>query len=89
MDDRGERCRQRRATDMARRRIDRDQLGVLRLDLPQLANQEVVLGVGDLRTVVGVVPLVVVRDLLPKVRDPGGDLVGLRHAIECKQLRTQ
>ena len=62
---------------------------MLGLEPQQLPNQQVEIGVGDLGAVEGVVPLVVIGDLLPKVCDPGGDVGLLRHACECKQLRAE
>ena len=43
---------------------------MLRLERPQLADQRVVLGVGDLGLVELVVALVVVRDQLAQLHDP-------------------
>ncbi len=62
---------------------------MLGLEPQELANQQVVIGVGDLRAVERVIALVVIRDLPPKVVDPGGDVGGVRHAGECKQLRAE
>ena len=53
------------------RRVGRGQLGVVGLELAQLADQGVVVGVGDLRVVVHVVALVVVLDQLPQLDGPG------------------
>ena len=55
--------RQRRAADALGRRIRRAQLGMLRLQRLQLAEQRVVLRVGDLRRVLHVVEPVVALDL--------------------------
>ena len=54
-----------------------DQFGMLALQLQQLADQQVVVGVGDLRAVERVVPLVVIGDLLAKLRDTGSKVVGV------------
>ena len=53
-----------RGADLLRRRLGCDELGVRLFDLAQLADQDVVLGVGDFRVVELVVPDVVVLDLL-------------------------
>ena len=77
VDDRRERRRQRRATDLRGRRVGGDQLGMLGLELQQLADQQVEVGVGDLRAVERVVALVVIGDLLAKIRDTGSKIVGV------------
>ena len=59
------------------------------LDLEQLSNQQVVVGVGDLRAVERVVPLVVVGDLATELGGAGCGLGGRCHACECKQLRAE
>ena len=46
-------------------------VGYVGLELPELEHQEVVLGVGDLRRVEHVVPLVVVLDQLAQLGRPG------------------
>ena len=50
--------------------------GIVRLELPQLHHEEVVLGVGDLGRIEHVVQLVVVDDLLAELRRPGCRLAG-------------
>ena len=55
--------------DALRRRVGRDQLGVLGLERLQLAEQRVVDVVADLRVVEDVVAVVVVRDLLAQLGD--------------------
>ena len=56
--------RERLGADALRRRIGREELGMLRLEVPQLVDQLVVLGVGDLGVVEDVVAVVVVVELL-------------------------
>ena len=52
-----------RCADLAQRRVGRSQPGVTLLELLQLANQLVELGVGDLGIVIAEVPLAVITDL--------------------------
>ena len=59
-------------------RVGGDEIGVLGLEVAQLAHEIVVLGVADLGIVGAVVPLVVVADGLAQLRDPLGHLLG-RH----------
>jgi hypothetical protein len=54
---------ERTAADLLRRRVGGPQVGIRLLDLPQLAQQSVVVGVRDLRVVEDVVPMVVVLEL--------------------------
>ena len=56
------------AAGALRRRIGRDQLGMLRLDRPQLVDQRVVLIIADLRIVEHVVAVAVVVELLAQLR---------------------
>ncbi len=65
MGDGGKR-RRRGAADGLSGRIGLDQIGVRLLEIPQLADEEVVVGIGDLGFVVLVVPLVVMADLRAK-----------------------
>ena len=67
--DGGER-RRRHAPHRCRRRRLVDDFWMLRLERAQLAQQHVVLGVGQLGSVVLVVEVVVVRDQLPQLHDP-------------------
>ena len=67
---------ERRAAHALGRRVRREQLGVLALEVAQLAQQRVVLGVADLRVVEDVVAVVVVLELPPQ-------LVGARSAAGC------
>ena len=71
--------RRHRCAHELRRRVRRDQLGELGLDLAQLPHQRVVLGVGDRGVVVDVVPPVVLLDLGAQVVDPLLDLRGPSH----------
>ena len=89
VDDRCKRRRQRSGADLCRRRLRRDQFRVEFLDLEQLPNKQVVVGIGDLRAVECVIALVVVGDLPTKIRSAGSRLDGLGHACECKQLCTE
>ena len=83
----GTRCRtgwnspERRGADGLGGRVGRDQRRVVGLELPQLADQEVVLGVGDLRRVERVVALVVVLDQLAQLGRPGRRRLPPRHAV--------
>ena len=62
------------AADALGRRIDRDEIGMIALEVLQLAQQRVELGVGDLRGRIDVVALFVMADLLAefamRVADP-------------------
>ena len=71
--DRGEE-RRRRGADLLAGRVGRDELGELRLELPQLADEGVVVGVGDRGRVELVVEPVVVLDRGPQLVDAGLDL---------------
>jgi hypothetical protein len=62
---------------------------VLALELQQLADKEVVVGVGNLGAVERVVPLVVVGDLPTEIRNVGSKLGGLGHGRECKELGAE
>ena len=62
---------------------------MLALELEQLTNKQVEVGIGDLRAIEGVIALVVIRDLLSEVRDTGGNVGSVGHACECKQLCTE
>ena len=57
------------AADALRRRVGRDELGVRLLDREELADERVVLGVGDLGPVEDVVEVLVPAEL---VAQPGG-----------------
>ena len=57
------------ARDALRRGVGRDQLGMGRLQVAELAHERVVLGVGDLRPVERVVEVVVAGDQLPELVD--------------------
>ena len=59
--------RRRLPSDSLRRRIGGEQLRVFRLDLPQFAQQEVVLPVADYRVVQRVVAMIVVVKLAPQL----------------------
>jgi hypothetical protein len=83
-----ERRRQRSAADVARGRVNVPVPDVA-LEPQQFANEEVEVGVGDLRAVEGVVPLVVVGDLATELGGAGCGLGGRCHACECKQLRAE
>jgi hypothetical protein len=63
----------RRRTHPLRRRIRRDQLGMLRLQRLQLAHQRVIFGVGDLRRIQRMVQVFVMPELLAKSLDFLGD----------------
>ena len=79
----GGELRARGAADLLRRRVRRPQLGVLLLDGPQLDDEGVVLGVGDLRRVELVVLPVVVLDGRPELVGAGDRVplaVGQRQA---------
>jgi hypothetical protein len=52
-----------------RRRVGRDQLGVARLQVLELAHELVVLGIADLRVVQGVVAVIVEGDLSAQLFD--------------------
>ncbi len=52
-------------------RVGHDQIGMVGFDGPQLPNQGVVLGVGDLGVVETVVPVVVITDQRPELLGPG------------------
>ena len=69
-----EQARGRRA-DGVRRRVGRRQRGVVRLELPQLHDEEVVLGVGDLGRIERVVQLVVVHDQRAQLLGPRSRLL--------------
>jgi hypothetical protein len=86
--DRREGCRKRCTTDVRCRRIGRRQLGVLGLELQQFAHQQVVVGVGDLRAVERVIPLVVIGDQTAELFNTRSNVAGFAHACECKQLGT-
>ena len=60
----------RRGAHGLRRRVGRRQRGIVRLELPELDDEEVVLGVGDLGRIEHVVQLVVVDDLLAQLGGP-------------------
>ncbi len=64
-----EQCRDRRA-DLFGRRSGDGELGVLGFQSPQLVDEGVVVGVGDLRLCRVVVPVVVVGDRLPQLGRP-------------------
>ena len=69
--DHGGEQRGRRRTDLGGRRVGHGQVRVLGLELAQLADQGVVLGIGDLGVVERVVALVVVGDQGPQLGGPG------------------
>ena len=64
----GEQLR-RRAADALRRAVGGDELGERLFQRPELPHELVVLGVGDLRVVQDVVPIVVVVDEVPELLD--------------------
>src|SRR5215210_201920 len=74
---------ERLAADALRRRVRREQLGMIFFDPSQLAQQVVVVGVGDLRVVEDVVAVVVVGDLPPELL--GSLLDGLCGAHLCEE----
>jgi hypothetical protein len=55
--------------------VGRDELGVRLLEGEELALQRVVLGVRDLRSVLGVIEVVVTLDLTAKRLDTGGGVL--------------
>jgi hypothetical protein len=61
-----------RRTDALGRRIGRDELGVRRLQLVQLPEEQVVLPIGHRRCVEDVVPVVGILEQGPKLRGAGG-----------------
>jgi hypothetical protein len=63
-------------THLLRRRVGRDEVGVLLLQRPQLPDEGVVVGVGDDRLVEVVVAAVVLPDLGAQPVDPGHVVVG-------------
>ncbi len=64
------------AADALGRRIGGDEIGMIALEILQLAQERVELGVGDLRVLVDVVALFVMADLLAKLFDAGGGIHG-------------
>jgi hypothetical protein len=63
---------ERLAADSLSRRIWRCKFRVLLLELEELTEQPIVLGVRDFRRVFNVVEIVVILDLLPKIGDASG-----------------
>ncbi len=57
-----------------RRRIERDEIGVIALEILELAQQRIELGVGDLRRGVDVVALFVMADLSAELVYAGGGI---------------
>ena len=66
----GGELRRGRGADLVRDRLGLGELGMVGLEAPQLDDEGVVLGVGDLRRVQPVVAVGVVADELPELRCP-------------------
>ena len=75
MGDLGQRRGRRRAKPL-RRRIRPNQMRILLLQLAVLADQRVIFGVRNLRRILVVIELVVMRDLLGQAHQPVGGLSG-------------